>query len=157
MVDTEPSASPIVLFTTSINFVLGAGVRVCPFCTLRLAGPLTITQTLERSRSISLPPSLFLSLSLSLSRALFLTCPLALSPCLQVLGIPYAVASAGILSSAAALLLVCGLSMLTSSWLLEVGDRANALQNELAAPAGGSGLHEPGRAVVHEDLSLIHI
>ena len=69
------AVSPLSLFTTSVNFVLGAGV----------------------------------------------------------LGIPHAVASAGIAASALALMLVCGLSMLTSSWLIEVGDRANALQNELAS------------------------
>ena len=80
------SASPLRIFTTSVNFVLGAGV----------------------------------------------------------LGVPHAIASAGLLLSAAALLLVGGLSMLTSSWLLEVSDRANALQNELASSA-------EGKAVQHAD------
>ncbi|KAL1499810.1 hypothetical protein AB1Y20_012495 [Prymnesium parvum] len=67
-------ASPLTQFTTSVNFVLGAGV----------------------------------------------------------LGLPYAMASAGILVSAASLLAVALLSFLTCSWLLEVGDRSNALQNEMA-------------------------
>ena len=49
-----------------------------------------------------------------------------------VLGLPYAVASAGMLASAIALILVAGLSILTCSWLLEVGDRANSLQNLLS-------------------------
>uniref|UniRef100_A0A7S0P156 Amino acid transporter transmembrane domain-containing protein n=1 Tax=Calcidiscus leptoporus TaxID=127549 RepID=A0A7S0P156_9EUKA len=50
-----------------------------------------------------------------------------------VLGLPFAVASAGIVASSASLVVVATLSMLTCSWLLEVGDRANALQNELSA------------------------
>lgn len=49
-----------------------------------------------------------------------------------VLGLPYAMASAGIVASVLSLLVVALLSLLTCSWLLEVGDRANALQNELA-------------------------
>ena len=59
---------------------------------------------------------------------------LAVNFCLGagVLGLPYAVATAGILCSVLSLAVVGGLSLLTCSWLLEVGDRANALQNELA-------------------------
>ena len=49
-----------------------------------------------------------------------------------VLGLPYAIATAGIIASAVSLVVVGLLSFLTSSWLLEVGDRANALQNELS-------------------------
>ena len=51
-----------------------------------------------------------------------------------VLGLPFAVATAGILASAFSLLLVSFVSSLTCSWLLEVADRANAVQNSLAAP-----------------------
>ena len=69
-----PLASPLTIFTTAVNFTLGAGV----------------------------------------------------------LGLPYAMASAGILASVVSLVIVALLSFLTCSWLLEVGDRANALQNELA-------------------------
>ena len=39
-----------------------------------------------------------------------------------VLGLPYAVAHSGILTAAAALVLVALLSFLTCSWLLEVSD-----------------------------------
>ena len=70
----EALASPAAVFTTSVNFVLGAGV----------------------------------------------------------LGLPYAMASAGIILSAVSLVVVAMMSILTCSWLLEVGDRANALQNEMA-------------------------
>ena len=58
---------------------------------------------------------------------------LAVNFCLGagVLGLPYAVATAGILCSVLSLAVVGGLSLLTCSWLLEVGDRANALQNEV--------------------------
>ena len=67
-------ASPLTIFTTAVNFALGAGV----------------------------------------------------------LGLPYAMASAGIVASVLSLVTVALMSFLTCSWLLEVGDRANALQNELA-------------------------
>ena len=67
-------ASPLTIFTTAVNFALGAGV----------------------------------------------------------LGLPYAMASAGIVASVLSLVTVALISFLTCSWLLEVGDRANALQNELA-------------------------
>ena len=53
-----------------------------------------------------------------------------------VLGLPYAFAKAGILASASALLLCAFISILTCSWLLEVGDRANAVQNELSRLQG---------------------
>ena len=49
---------------------------------------------------------------------------------------PFAIASAGLLASAVSLILVALLSFLTCSWLLEVGDRANALQNELSRANG---------------------
>ena len=48
-----------------------------------------------------------------------------------VLGIPYAMAHAGLLAGTASLVMVAMLSFLTCSWILEVSDRANALQNEL--------------------------
>ena len=71
---SESLASPLAVFTTAVNFVLGAGV----------------------------------------------------------LGLPYAMASAGLVASALSLVAVAFFSILTCSWLLEVGDRANALQNEMA-------------------------
>ena len=71
---TETLSSPLTVFTTAVNFVLGAGV----------------------------------------------------------LGLPYAMASAGLLASVLSLVVVAFFSILTCSWLLEVGDRANALQNEMA-------------------------
>ena len=49
-----------------------------------------------------------------------------------VLGIPYSIAHAGLLASALTLVAVAAISLLTSSWLLEVCDRANAVQNELS-------------------------
>ena len=61
-------ASPLTIFTTAVNFALGAGV----------------------------------------------------------LGLPYAMASAGIVASVLSLVIVAAISFLTCSWLLEVGDRANA-------------------------------
>ena len=72
--DGMAEASPLTIFTTAVNFALGAGV----------------------------------------------------------LGLPYAMASAGIVASVLSLVTVALISFLTCSWLLEVGDRANALQNELA-------------------------
>ena len=54
-----------------------------------------------------------------------------------VLGLPFAMAKAGILASALSLVIVACVSMLTSSWLLEVCDRANAVQNELALLSKG--------------------
>ena len=90
MSDPAALASPLAVFTTAVNFVLGAGV----------------------------------------------------------LGIPYAVASAGVLASSITLVLIGALSMLTCSWLIEVGDRANALQNELAA---NTPFAAAARAVVHEN------
>lgn len=74
MAPTDEVSSPLTIYLTSTNFVLGAGI----------------------------------------------------------LGIPYAVVSAGMLASVASLIAVAFLSLLTCSWLLEVGDRANALQNELS-------------------------
>ena len=67
-----------------------------------------------------------------------------------ILGLPYAVMSAGLLASMLSLLMIGGVSMLTSSWLLEVSDRANAVQNELSAKSAG-------RAVLHEsgDISVL--
>lgn len=50
-----------------------------------------------------------------------------------VLGLPFAVMQAGMAASVATLIIVGCVSVLTSSWLLEVGDRANAVQNELSA------------------------
>ena len=91
--EDPPQLSPIAIYTTSVNFILGAGV----------------------------------------------------------LGIPYAVVQAGLLSSLFALLLCCGLSMLTCSWLIEVSDRANALQNELS-----SRLQQP-RPVVHADGGVSYL
>ena len=77
---TLGTAQPLTIFTTAVNFVLGAGV----------------------------------------------------------LGIPCAVASAGLLASALSLVIVACLSLLTCSWLLETGDRANALQNEVSRTRRGS-------------------
>lgn len=71
---SAPASSQLATFTTSVNFVLGAGV----------------------------------------------------------LGLPYAMSRAGVLASALALGLVAVISFMTCSWLLEVLDRANAMQNELA-------------------------
>ena len=50
-----------------------------------------------------------------------------------VLGLPHAVAAAGIAASALSLVVVAALSLLTCSWLLEAGDRANAVQNHVSS------------------------
>lgn len=49
-----------------------------------------------------------------------------------ILGVPFAVSQAGVVASALCIIAICSLSLLTCWWLLEVGDRANAIQNELA-------------------------
>ena len=80
-----------------------------------------------------------------------------------VLGLPYAAAKAGILASASALLLCAFISILTCSWLLEVGDRANAVQNELSRlqgqrtvrhADGGQSVLPPASAFVRSSTGL---
>jgi len=71
-----------------------------------------------------------------------------------VLGLPYAVSRAGILSSALTIVVVACLSLLTCSWLLEVGDRANAIQNELSRVVGSPRPQPPCDVIVrHADGS----
>jgi amino acid permease len=53
-----------------------------------------------------------------------------------ILGVPFAVSQAGIVASAVCIITFCSLSLLTCLWLLEVGDRANAIQNELTRSFG---------------------
>ena len=78
-----------------------------------------------------------------------------------VLGLPYAVSSAGIFASMLALVLMASLSMLTCSWLLEVGDRANAIQNELSRGGDGAGGGDKAASntttVHHEDGAISHL
>jgi hypothetical protein len=63
-----------------------------------------------------------------------------------ILGVPFAVSQAGVVASALCILAFCSLSLLTCWWLLEVGDRANAIQNELTRSFG----QKPScQAVVH--------